>query len=89
MEPSSISPSSPSSKAFSSPLFIEDKSWIPLAGHPPPPCKLHKGLLFALIMIIVIIMMILIAMVIIVAIVISVMLLILIITTSANCFRNI
>ena len=32
----------------SSPLFIEDKSWIPLTGHASSPCELYKGLLLTL-----------------------------------------
>ena len=32
----------------SSPLFIEDESWIPLAGHASSPCELYKGLLLTL-----------------------------------------
>ena len=55
----SPSPWSPSS----SPLFIENKSRIPLTGHPPPSRKLHKGFLLALtIMITILIMMIMVAM---------------------------
>ena len=32
----------------SSPLFIEDKSWIPLTGHASSPCELYKGVLLTL-----------------------------------------
>ena len=32
----------------SSPLFIEDKSWIPLTGHASSPCELYKSLLLTL-----------------------------------------
>ena len=32
----------------SSPLFIEDKSWIPLTGHASSPSELYKGLLLTL-----------------------------------------
>ena len=54
----SPSPWSPSS----SPLFIENKSRIPLTGHSPPSRKLHKGFLLALtIMITMLVMMIMVA----------------------------